>query len=236
MSSVQPTNWLFRVGDATHLWSSSIFNIWGINSSIADSKFFLRKVKPGDCLWFVKGNSKGLLVAVAIFESTVKRVNGECMPFEQLGWVNAPGTWDTDIHFKKFKKIENLKLLTQIKSPMVVREYHQKCFINLPEMYSQIYPQEVQPESVRVRRITIEGIQYFKAANGDVYDPKTHDFLGTYINDVFTRHEETDDEVEETDDEAEESESLGNILSACLKSIDEMTVLNLLLNSRLANL
>ena len=236
MSSVQPTNWIFRVGDASHLWSSSIFNIWGINSSIADSKFFLRKVKPGDCLWFVSGNSKGLLVAVAIFERSVQRVNGECMPFEQLGWVNVPGTWDTDIHFKNFKKIENLNLKTQIKSPMVIREYNPKCFINLPEMYSQIYPQEVQPESIRVKRITIEDIQYFKAPNGDIYDSKTHDFLGTYINDVFTRHEETDDEAEETDDEATESESLSNILAACLKSIDEMSVLNLLLNNRLANL
>ena len=70
-------HYLFRVGDATHLWSSSIYNTWGIHSSTSGSKFFLKNVNPGDCLWFVKGKSGGLIVASAIFEYSVKRINGE---------------------------------------------------------------------------------------------------------------------------------------------------------------
>ena len=103
-------HYLFRVGDASHLWSSSKFNIWGIDSSTPGSKYLLEKVKKGDCLWFIKGNSGGLIVAVAIFECSIKRVNGMSMPFEKLGWVNVPGKWDTDIHFINFKNIENMKI------------------------------------------------------------------------------------------------------------------------------
>ena len=204
-------HYLFRVGDASHLWSSSVFHIWGINSSTSGSKFFLEKVKPGDCLWFVKGNAKGLLVAVAIFEFTVKRVNGECMPFEQLGWINVPGSWDTDIHFSNFKNIENMRLLSQIKASANPRIYNSNCLVNLPEMYARIYPQAPpeHPIRVTVRRITIEGYEYFKTANGDIYDPKTKEFVGTYINGVFTK-EETDDE-ESDDEESDEEEAIPNV-------------------------
>lgn len=61
--------------------------------------------KKCDCLWFVKGNSNGLLVAVAIYENSEKR-NDNSLSFDKLGWVNTPGNWDTDIYFKNFKKIE----------------------------------------------------------------------------------------------------------------------------------
>lgn len=239
MSSVQPTNWLFRVGNNIELFNSSVFNIWGINSLSADSKFFLKKAKHGDCLWFVKGKSNGLIVAVAIFSRSVKRIDGECMSYEQLGWINSSGLCDTDIHFENFKKIANLNLKSQIKSPKVVRTYNQKCLINLPEMYSQIYPVEEQQESIKVKRITLEGCQYLKSANGDIYDTKTYELIGTYIDSVFTIYDDEEEEEEETDDdeeEAKEKESLTNILTVCTKISDEMTSLNLLLNSRFYNL
>jgi len=194
MSSVQSVNWLLRVGDATHLWSSSVFNIWGINSSTSDSKYFLRSVKPGDCLWFVKGNSKGLIVGIAIFERFIKRVDGESMPFEELGWINVPGSWDTDIHFKNFKKIENMNLLSKLNDPRSIIEYTQKCLVNLPEMYSRIYPEE--EEVIRVKKFTFEGVQYLKSVNGNIYDIQTHDLVGTYIDDVFTIYEEESDDTE----------------------------------------
>ena len=205
MSSVKINHYLFRVGDGSHLLGSSLYNIWGINSSTSDSKYFEKNVKPGDCLWFVKGNSKGLIIACAIFERFVKRVNGECMPFEILGWTNIPGSWDTDIHFTKFKNIEHMKLLSQIKDPRNTIEYTKKCLLNLQDLYSQIYPIEVpQEQSIVVRRITIEGINYLKASNGDIYDAETKEFIGTYDNGVFTKEEE-----EETDDEeSEENEEI----------------------------
>jgi hypothetical protein len=194
MSSDQSVNWLLRVGNGVELFNSSIFNIWGINESNCDSKFFLKKAKPGDCLWFVKGNSQGLIIAVAIFERSVKRVNGECMTYEQLGWSNFPGLCETDIYFKNFKKIENLNLKSQIKSPKVVRQYNEKCLVNLPEMYSRIYPEE--EEVIRVKKFTFEGVQYLKSVNGNIYDIQTHDLVGTYIDDVFTIYEEESDDTE----------------------------------------
>lgn len=204
MSSKENNHFLFRVGDASHLWSSSVFNIWGINSSTSDSKYFLRTAKPGDCLWFVKGNSKGLIVGVAIFERFIKRVNGECMPFEQLGWVNVPGSWDTDIHFKNFKKIENMNLLSRINDPRNIIKYTQKCLVNLPEMYSRFYHQE--EEFIRVRRFSIEGFQYLKAANGNIYDIESQEFIGTYIDGVFTRNERDEDNEEDEEEDLEITE------------------------------
>jgi hypothetical protein len=178
----EPIDWLLLGGDARNLFDSSVYNTWGVESHTSDNKFFLNNVRPNDYLWFVKGgNCGGLIVAVAIFERSVKRVDGECIPYEQLGWTNTTGSWDTDIHYKNFKKIADLNLLSQIKSPKVTRKYNQKCLVNLPEMRSTVYPpQDEEP--------------------------------------------------------FDEKESLERILGACLKSIDEMNVLNLLLNSRLANL
>jgi hypothetical protein len=219
MSSGQPTNWLFRVGNGVELFNSSVFNIWGINSLNSDSKFFLRKANPGDCLWFVKGNSNGLIVAVAIFERSVKRVCGECMTYEQLGWTNFPGLCETDIHFKNFKKIENLNLKSQIKSPKVVRKYNEKCLVNLPEMYSRFYHQE--EEFIRVRRFSIEGFQYLKAANGNIYDIESQEFIGTYIDGVFTRNESDEDNEEDEDVDPEITEQ-----QVCVNGVNYLVTTN----------
>jgi hypothetical protein len=231
-----PTNYLIRVGDATHLWNSERFNIWGLNSSSNVCKNFLSHVKPGDCLWFVKGDSKGLIVAVAIYEKTVKRVNGESFPFEQLGWTNVPGSWDTDIHFNNFKKIDNMKLLSHIKSPLNPRVYNSKCLVNLPEMYHQIYPQEEEEEEeelvITVKRITIEGRRFLKASNGDIYDPETLSLIGSYLDGVLILEEKE----EERDNEDSEKEYLSAILDACTKISNEIANLNLLLTNRLSNL
>jgi hypothetical protein len=206
MSSTQINHFLFRVGDGSHLWSSSLYNIWGINSSTSGSKYLLEKSKPGDCLWFVKANSCGLIIACAIFERAVKRINGECMPFEALGWTNVPGSWDTDIHFTNFKNIENMNLLSHIKAAANPRVYNSKCLINLPELYSAVYPVEEEP--ITVKKIMIEGIQYLKAKNGNIYDFETHKFIGTHIDEVFTKEEET---VDETDEEESTEENSSNI-------------------------
>ena len=227
MSSVQINHYLFRVGDGSHLWSSSLYNIWGINSSTSGSKYLLEKTKPGDCLWFVKSNSGGLIIACAIFERAVKRINGKCMPFEALGWTNIPGSWDTDIHFTNFKNIENMNLLSHIKAAANPRVYNSKCLINLPELYSKVYPIEIpeeQPTKIKVKRITIEGIQYFKAENGDIYDTESKEFIGTYSDGVFTREEETDYE-ESDDEESEENEEISSNITEQKINVDGVNYL-----------
>jgi hypothetical protein len=242
MSSNQINHYLFRVGDATHLWSSSVYNIWGIHSSTSSCKYFLKNAKKGDCLWFVKGNSNGLLVAVAIYENSEKR-NDNSLSFDKLGWVNTPGNWDTDIYFKNFKKIEKMNLFTQIKgSAANPRIYNEKCLVNLPIIYSEIYPVEVNNEQIIVKKIIIEGITYLKdKKNNDIYDFETKEFVGTYIDGVLTIDEESDEEEsdeEESDEEEvnEEKESLQKILLACTTISNEITNLTSLLNSRIDRL
>ena len=105
-----------------------------------------------------------------------------------------------------------MRLLSQIKASANPRIYNSNCLVNLPEMYSRIYPPPPQEEPIKlkVNRITIEDYEYFKTANGDIYDPKTKEFVGTYINGVFTK-EETDDE-ESDDEESDEEESIPNVI------------------------
>ena len=235
MSSVQPTNYLFRVGDASHLWTSSEFNIWGIHSTTSGSKFFLKNVNPGDVLWFVKGKSKGLIVATAIYEHSTKRLNGECMSFEELGWTNVSGNWDTDIHFKNFKKIEHMGLLSQIKgSAANPRVYNSKCLVNLPEMCSQIYPtvELVQSMDVNVRKELFEDTNYLITTNGDLQDEQIKKFAAALI--CFSKNNEAEDE-DEAEAEAEKV-ALEKILDTCSKINGEITQLISLLNTRLAKL
>ncbi len=235
-STIQPTNYLFRVGDASHLWSSCVYNIWGINSSSSGSKFFLKNAKPGDCLWFIQGNSGGLIVAAAIYEHFTKRVNGECMPFEQLGWTNIPGSWDTDIHFKNFKKIEHMGLLSQIKASANPRVYNQNCLVNLPEMYSQLYPIEelVQSMDVNVREEVFEGTSYLITTNGAIQDDQIKKFAFALIKSSINNADEDDAETDNEDED--EKAALEKILDTCSKINGEITQLISSLNTRLAKL
>jgi hypothetical protein len=242
MTSVQPTNYLFRVGtNSSHLWGSCVYNIWGINSSSSGSKFFLKNAKPGDCLWFVQGNSGGLIVASAIYEYSTKRVNGVCIPFEQLGWTNIPGSWDTDIHFKNFKKIEHLGLLSQIKASANPRVYNKNCLVNLPEMYTQIYPSEelVQSMDLNVREEVFEGTSYLITTNGDIQDEQIKKFAVALIRSSINNADEDDVETEdenEYDGKEDEKAALEKILDTCSKINCEITQLILSLNTRLAKL
>lgn len=95
-----------------------------------------------------------------------------------------------------------MNLFTQIKgSAANPRIYNEKCLVNLPLIYSEIYPTEVPKKKITVKRITIEGIQYFKTENGDIYDVKTREFIGTYVDGVFTKEEESDEESDEEEEE-----------------------------------
>ena len=60
-------DWILRCGDGENLKNSSKYRIWGISSKISTNKHFLKNVKPGDRLWFVKSKTQGKLVAVATY-------------------------------------------------------------------------------------------------------------------------------------------------------------------------
>lgn len=137
------TDWLLRVGDGGNLKASSKYRIWGISSK---NDYFIKNVKPGDRLWFVKSKSQGKLIAVATYCSHNMRELGPLinvtMTNEELGW-----TADIELHYTDLYGLNNCDLLTHIKSPMVIRKYDEKCKVNLAVEYDHI---------VRYSKVTFE--------------------------------------------------------------------------------
>jgi hypothetical protein len=134
------THWLLRVGDGIHFERSSKKGIWGVDSKKPNIPGFLRTVKKGDLLWFVK--TGGLLIAVATYTSSVERVLGPLITLtqtnEELGWTEVDGDWDTEVHFDTFYNISLCELNAGIKSPLTVRTYNDKCKVDLPTEYKNI--------------------------------------------------------------------------------------------------
>jgi len=136
-------DWLLRVSDGVHFKNSSTKHLWGVDSKYGDRRCFIRDVREGDRLWFVKAKSNGLLLAVATYTHTKARELGPLISFtltnEELGWTKQDGDWDTEIHFKDLYNITSLNLLSHIQSPLVIRTYNpEKCKVPLPEEYANI--------------------------------------------------------------------------------------------------
>ncbi len=138
------TDWLLRVGDGENFKKSSKYRIWGILSTTSNNKYFLKQVKPGDRLWFVKNNSNGKVIAVATYRSHNTRVFGPLidvsMTNEELGWRKDGSTWtnDMEIHYSDLYGLTKCELLTHIKGPSTTRKYDEKCALNLAVEYSYI--------------------------------------------------------------------------------------------------
>jgi hypothetical protein len=146
------TDWLLRVGDGENFKNSSKYKIWGISSKVSANKSFLKNVKLGDRLWFVKGKSQGKLVAVALYRSHNLREFGPLINIsltnEELGWFGSGGgESDIEIHYSDLYGLSNCELLTHIKSPLTIRQYDEKCKVNLTVEYSYI---------VRYSRVAVE--------------------------------------------------------------------------------
>jgi hypothetical protein len=147
------TDWLLRVGDGENLKQSSKYRIWGISSKVLTNKYFIKNVKPGDRLWFVKSKSQGKLVAVARYRSHNMRELGPLVDItltdEELGWTGNGEDWtaDVELHFTDLYGLSDCELLTHIKGPATIRKYDQKCRVNLAVEYSYI---------VRYSRVTFE--------------------------------------------------------------------------------
>jgi hypothetical protein len=146
------TDWLLRVGDGKNLKASSKYKIWGIQSNTCTNKHFLKNVKPGDRLWFVKSKTQGNIIAVAIYRSHNVRELGPLinisMTEEELGWTHDGTKWESDIevHYSDLYGLENCLLLTHIKGPTTIRKYDEKCKVNLAIEYGHI---------VRYSKITV---------------------------------------------------------------------------------
>lgn len=138
------TDWLLRVGDGNNLIRSSKYKIWGIQSSNSFGKFFIRTVKPGDRLWFIKSKSQGKVLAVATFSLIKKRELGPLIDIsltnEELGWDNEDTDWtsDTEIHYTDLYNVSDCELLTHIKGSSTIRVYNAKCLVDLATEYIYI--------------------------------------------------------------------------------------------------
>ena len=53
-NTITITDWILRVGDGENFINSSKYKIWGIQSTNSFGKYFIKHVKIGDRLWFVK--------------------------------------------------------------------------------------------------------------------------------------------------------------------------------------
>jgi len=139
-----PSHWLLRVEDGVHFRSSQKYMRWGVNSKHTNCvPNFLRNVKPGDILWFIKNKSRGRVIGVATFTYHCPRILGPLIATtptdEDLGWTKTHGEWDTEVHYKSLYDIDNIGILTQIQSPLVVRAYNPlKCQADLPDEYYKI--------------------------------------------------------------------------------------------------
>lgn len=138
------TDWILRCGDGENLKNSSKYKIWGISSKNPTNKYFLKNVKPGDRLWFVKNKSHGKLVAVAIYRTHNSREFGPLIDIsltnEELGWSGSGEKWtaDTEVHYTDLYGLNDCELLTHIKGVSPIRKYDEKCRVNLPIEYSYI--------------------------------------------------------------------------------------------------
>lgn len=147
------SDWILRVGDGENLKMSSKYRIWGISSKSPPNKYFLKNVKPGDRLWFVKSKSQGKILAVATYSLHNEREFGPLIDIsftdDQLGWTGSGSEWtaNVEIQYSDLYGLNDCELFTHIKGPSTIRRYDKKCRIDLAVEYSYI---------VRYSKITSE--------------------------------------------------------------------------------
>lgn len=137
-------HWLLRVGDGEHFLASRRFRRWGVDSSHTNwVPNFMREVKPGDVLWFVRSGTGGRVIGVATFVRCCARELGPLVSVtptnEDLGWTKTEGGWDTEVHYTDLYDVTECNILTHIKSPLVGRKFNpSKCAVDLPREYENI--------------------------------------------------------------------------------------------------
>ncbi len=140
-------HWTFRVSDGNNFINSSHESMWAVNSK---NKTFLKKVKEGDKLWFIKDKVKddlhfGRIIAVATFVSKTKRDEGILISLtptsEELGWDEKGGYCDYLINYTDLYNLSECNLFTGQRRGNTVCDYDNvkdKLLINLSTEYDNI--------------------------------------------------------------------------------------------------
>ena len=140
-------HYILRVGDGNNFINSSNISIWGVKSK---NKTFLKKVKEGDKLWFVKNKEKGdiyygKIIAVADFVSKNERIIGPLIEItptdDELGWDDKGLFCDVEIHYNNLYNLTDCNLFTGQKNQTTICEYNNikdELLINLIIEYELI--------------------------------------------------------------------------------------------------
>ncbi len=142
-SSSEITNgqvhWVIRVGDGNNFIQSSKKKIWGVSTSNKNCNSFLKKVKEGDLLWFVKAKSSGQIIAVSTYVSQKPREIGPLVSLtetnEELGWNGNDDEWDIEVHYDDLYNLTDCELFSHIQSPCVIRRANEKINIDFDNEY-----------------------------------------------------------------------------------------------------
>lgn len=122
-------HYILRVGDGVNFKNSSDVSIWAVKSR---NKSFLKKVKEGDILWFVKNKEKGdmypgKIIAVANFVSKNQRIVGPLIAItpnnDELGWDEKGGFCDVEIHYNNLYNLTDCNLFTGQNNQTTICEY-----------------------------------------------------------------------------------------------------------------
>jgi hypothetical protein len=138
------TDWILRVGDGANLVQSSPWKIWGVSSAVSCTKHFLKHVRVGDRLWFVRNKSQGKILAVSTCQRHVGRAVGPLinvtMSSGELGWTGEGEGWvnDTEVHYGELYNLEKYGLTTGIKGPASIRKYTPACAVDLTAEYKYL--------------------------------------------------------------------------------------------------
>jgi hypothetical protein len=127
-------HWLIRIGDGINFKNSLKYNIWGVKTN-SNTTGFKKIVKKGDILWFIISKNNAKTIAFAEYISYNERTKTN----EELGWIeNNSNNWTIEINYTNLTDIEDRNYFTGIIGSNVnIRQYNDKCKINLPQIYER---------------------------------------------------------------------------------------------------
>jgi len=140
-------HYLLRVGDGKNFTNSSNLSIWAVKSRY---KTFLKNIRTGDKLWFIKKKDKndihvGKIIAVADFVSKNKRETGPLLSItptnDELKWDKKGDLYNVEIHYTNLYNLTECKLFTGLSCQSTVVNYdniRESLLINLIIEYENI--------------------------------------------------------------------------------------------------